>query len=220
MSVEKLIPDLRAGLRQHLLDTTVPAVTIAATTSITSNYLSAPGEAGLDFTTLFSAGEYLTLSGAGLAAGNARYRAAERVDAQRLQFALANSFTSQSLTGLTVTASLPPFAWEGESYEPDPGTPYISETFGLLDSTVSPMGGIIKHKLALILTLFFPAHRGTLGLDRLSGRLQQRLKPGTTIRYGSNAGLVEKCQPKPLLKGPEWIQCALTASVTAWTLNQ
>lgn len=220
MSVENLVPDLRAGLRQHILDTTVPAVTIASTTSITSNYLSAPSESGLDLTTLFSAGEYLTLSGSGLGAGNARFRMAERVDAKRLQFALANNFTTQSLTDLTVTASLPPFAWEGESYEPEPGTPYISETLGLLDSAVSPMGGIIKHKLALVLTLFYPAHRGTLGLDRLSGRLQQRLKPGTTIRYGANAGLVEKCQPKPLLKGPEWIQCALTASVTAWTLNQ
>jgi hypothetical protein len=216
MSVETLIPNIRAGLRQRLLGMALPSVTINTAATLSGATLSAPLEPGLNFSSAFSPGEYVVMTG-DASGENIKTKLMIRVGVNDIEF--DSTLTTQGLNTVTVAIPMPDLALENEKYTPLSGRPFVNESVRNVSSKAGPMGGIIRHTILMTLTLFYPPERGTLGIERMAGRLVKRFAAGQKIEYGDSAAVITDCEMKPMLREPEWLQCPVTASLIAWTLN-
>lgn len=112
-------------------------------------------------------------------------------------------------------------AWEGRPYDPKVGTPFIRESFRALASSVRALGrgGTIAHRMTGNLSIFFPAGRGTLGVETAAGLLLKGFAPGTALVYGGASGVVMQAERAPLVQETDWISCPVTITIVAYTAN-
>jgi hypothetical protein len=116
---------------------------------------------------------------------------------------------------------LPTIAWEGRLYKPFVGTPFMRESFRPISSDLRAIGpnGLIAHRMTGNLSLFYPIAKGTVEIETMAGLLLTRFKPGTSLEYGSDKGLVLQAQRAPLLQEADWMSCPVTISLVAYTAN-
>ncbi|CAB4122354.1 Protein of unknown function DUF4128 [uncultured Caudovirales phage] len=112
-------------------------------------------------------------------------------------------------------------AWEGRSYAPQIGTPFIRESFRPISSTVRAVGigGLIAHKMTGNLNLFFPAGKGTADVEQAAGLILAAFAPGTSLVYGPSSGVILQAERSPILQEPDWISVPLTITVYAYTVT-
>lgn len=215
MSAATLHIDLRAAFRQRLLslvlaDTGPQALSVAGAT-----YSRAVGSFLDDG---FAVGDEVVASGFGTAANNGR--------------AVITALTATAMTvdrtlvaegagaGRRLVAGLPMGrAWEGREFNQQVGQPWLRESFRPLVSVPRALGagGTIQHTMTGNLSLFYPAKKGTLAVERMAGAVLDLLAPGTSLAYGANAGIVQQCERQPLLQEPDWISAPVIVSITAYT---
>lgn len=112
-------------------------------------------------------------------------------------------------------------AWEGRPFDPKTSEPFIRESFRALASQVRALGtgGTIAHRMTGNLSVFFPAGRGTVGVEAAAGLLLQGFAPGTALVYGDAKGIVMQAERAPLMQEPDWISCPVTITIVAYTAN-
>lgn len=124
-------------------------------------------------------------------------------------------------TRLQALAGLPAVSWEGREYRPIKGTPFIAESMTPVSSVVRALGlgGTIAHTITANFTLHFPAGKGTANVEALAGALLEHYRPGTTLAYGTSAGMVQQAERMPLIQEPDWLTCAVIVTIVAHTSN-
>lgn len=122
---------------------------------------------------------------------------------------------------LTSLSALPVVAWEGRSYQPVKGTPWISEQMRPISSVVraTGRGGVIAHTLTENLTLHFPPGKGTVEIDALAGALIELFRPGTSVSYGGASAVVQQAERMALIQEPDWINCPVIVTLIGHTSN-
>jgi hypothetical protein len=122
---------------------------------------------------------------------------------------------------LLAVQNLPVQQWEGRQFNPTVGVPYVSESFRPLASEVRALGpgGTIAHTVNASFTLHYPANTGTLDIEEMAGALLEKFRPGTSLVYGTSKGVVQLVQRGSLVQEPDWINCSVTLSAVAYTVN-
>ena len=120
------------------------------------------------------------------------------------------------------TAGLPAAKfWEGERFSTTLGVPYLQEQVSAISDVVRAVGpgGNIAHTIAVRLTLGFPAGKGTLAVESAADLLMAAFRPGGSLAYGADSGVIQQCERSSLRQEPDWISCTVTATVVAYTSN-
>lgn len=122
---------------------------------------------------------------------------------------------------LEAVPGLPAVAWEGRSFTPLVGTPFVRESLRPINSAVRALGrgGTISHTITAHLILFYPIGKGTVDIETMAGTLLEAFKPGTSLVYGTSKGVIMQAQRKPLLQEPNWQSLPIEISITAHTVN-
>jgi hypothetical protein len=114
---------------------------------------------------------------------------------------------------LTVTG-LPAQAWEGKAYQPTNGTPFVEDTLSVIGATPRAVGSI-EHTMLYVLSLKYPANKGTADIEAMAGKILDAFKVGTKLTYGSSTVLCYKAERRgSIVQEPEWQ--ILTVAVTVW----
>lgn len=211
--VGSLLPDIRAAARQHLLAIDMPLASVEGGASFADGLLTKPG-AGFDAAG-FCVGDYATVAGLTGITGAFRVSA---VSADVIKFE-GMPYTG-SVAQVLISGALPDQAWQGESYEPKLGMPHLTEAVRAVASVPAADGGYTRWTLLATWTLFYPAGKGTIGIESMAGRLLEQFRPSTPMVFGQSRGKVAAVDPGPLVQEPEWLIMPVTARVTAWTDNR
>lgn len=118
---------------------------------------------------------------------------------------------------LLTLSGLPAVAWQGETYRPVVGTPYITEAFVPVASQTR--AGYQVHTDLATFTLHYPIGAGTLPIETMAGQLLTHFKPGTKIEYTSAAAIVDEAERGPAQQGEDWIDLTVTISLLGSTEN-
>jgi hypothetical protein len=121
----------------------------------------------------------------------------------------------QTLPGLIAVA------WEGRTYQPVKGTPFLTEQFRPISSAVraTGVGGTIAHTMTANFTLHYPAGKGTAEIDALAGSLLQHFRPGTSVSYNAASAVVQQAERMALITEPDWINCPVIITLIGHTSN-
>lgn len=211
--VGSLLTDIRAASRQRLLALELPVSSISGGAAFSNGKLTKPG-GGFE-SDGFCVGDYATV--AGLPGINGAFRVSLVTD-DAIQFE-GLSYTG-SVAQVLISGAVPEPAWQGETYAPTLGKPYVNEAFRAVGSEPSADGGYTRWTLLATWTLFYPAGKGTIGIESMAGRLLEQFRPSTPMVFGQSRGKVAAVDPGPLVQEPEWLIMPLTARVTAWTDNR
>lgn len=215
MSAARLHLDLRAAFRQRLLSV-VLADTGAVTLAVAgSTYTRSSGSFLADG---FAVGDEVVASGFTTAANNGR---AVITALSSTVMTVDRALTAEgAAAGRRVVAGLPQGReWEGTEFIPQTGQPWVRERFRPLVSQPRALGagGTVQHTMTGNLSLFYPARRGTLAVERMAGAVLDLFAPGTALAYGGNSGFVQQCERQPLVQEPDWLSAPVIVSVTAYT---
>lgn len=122
---------------------------------------------------------------------------------------------------IAITALPAAKQWEGRFADMARGTPFVSESVRPVSSVVRALGlgGTIAHTINATFTLHYPADTGTSQIEAAAGALMQAFRPGTSVVYGTSKGIVQSAERGPLLQQPDWINCPVTITVVAHTVN-
>lgn len=123
---------------------------------------------------------------------------------------------------LQQVAGLPTaFAWEGRTFTPQIGTPFIRESFRPITSTVRALGrgGTIAHRMTGNLSIFYPAGKGTVDVERAAGLILDAFSPATSLVYGTSSGTILQAERAALLQEPDWVSCPVVITVLAYSAN-
>jgi hypothetical protein len=111
--------------------------------------------------------------------------------------------------------------WEGREYNPTRGVSYVSESYRPISSDVraTGYGGTVAHQINGSFTLHYPSNQGTLAIEEMAGDLMDAFRPGTQVAYNTSSGVVQQATRSSLTQEPDWINCAVTISIIAYTAN-
>jgi hypothetical protein len=121
---------------------------------------------------------------------------------------------------LLAVPNLPAVAWEGVTYTPVAGTPYLREALRVTSYRRKALGqgGTMQHDFRANLTLVYPSNRGTKDIEAMEGVLIQAFAPGTSLVYGGQSSFVMSAEPYGGLQvNNGWIQSVIVVSFTAYT---
>lgn len=105
-------------------------------------------------------------------------------------------------------APRPEFAWEGETFTPTVGEPFIAETFrpdGQRLRSVGRASGTVEHRATIALVLKYPAGAGTKPARTMAGLICDAFKPGTRLERNGCGAWVASCDPRPAFQEPDWL---------------
>lgn len=218
MGINTVHAELRSAWRSRLL--TLSLVATGALTNVSAGGTALTRASGSWIADGFTEGDEVMVAGFSLAANNGR---ALVKSATALVLTLEKTLSTEA-AGASVTVSAGLWqgrAWEGMPYAPVRGAPYFSESMRAVSSQVRALGagGTIAHAMRGALVLYYPAGRGTLSVERMAGAVMKHLKPGTSLVYGTSAGVVTEASRSPLLQEPDWISCPVIVSVAAHTTS-
>jgi hypothetical protein len=119
-------------------------------------------------------------------------------------------------TRLAATAGLPAErAFEGYSYTPKPGTPFIEDKLVVVDDIPRAVGAI-EHRMSYIVTLKYPSDEGTADIEAMAGALLDQFKVGTKLTNGSTSVLCQAAARRgSIQEDAGW--AVLTVQVQVWT---
>lgn len=123
---------------------------------------------------------------------------------------------------LASVAGLPSqIAWEGRTFSPVIGQPFMRESFRPIYSQPRAVGvgGTIQHRITGNLTLFYPAGKGTVEIEQAAGLILAAFAPGTSLVYGGATCVVMQAERAPLLQETDYVGCPVTITLQAYTAN-
>lgn len=111
--------------------------------------------------------------------------------------------------------------WEGKTYQPVLGVPFIAESVRPIYSRVRGLGrgGNIEHRFLCIVNLNFPDGRGTAAIDALAGTIRDALSPAHTLVYNGTAAHILRAETGPLIEAPDWLTKPVMITVSTYTTN-
>lgn len=116
---------------------------------------------------------------------------------------------------LTVTG-LPAVAWEGRSFSPAVGQPWLRER--LLPISETPAAnGTVSHRYSWELALFYPAGSGLSALTTMRSRIIDHFAPGLKLAYEGVSLTVMESSRKPPVTEPDWLQGPLSIVLQGWS---
>lgn len=121
---------------------------------------------------------------------------------------------------LQTMPSLPAVAWEGRPYTPVRGTPYISESFRPIASTVVGFGGgtTKAHRCTLNLVLHYPSGVGTKTISDMAGALLDHFDPGTKLSRDGDTAVILQAERTPVQElAPDWTTVAVIITMVGYT---
>lgn len=112
-------------------------------------------------------------------------------------------------------------AWEGRPFTPTKGTPWLRESVRPLSSQVRGVGrgGIVEHRLAGTVTLFWPAGEPLVDMEAQAGAILEFFDPGLRIAHGDNVATIIQGERGPILQEPDWQSCTVTITLRAHTVG-
>lgn len=112
-------------------------------------------------------------------------------------------------------------AWEGKTYQPVKGKPFLSEQMRPISSVVrgTGLGGYIAHTVTANFTLHYPAGKGTVEIDALAGALLELFRPGSSITYNTASAVIQQAERMALFQEPDWINCPVVITLIGHTSN-
>lgn len=121
---------------------------------------------------------------------------------------------------LLEVSGLPKAAWEGIAFN-DNGEPFIRESFRPIASTLVSIGSgsTIRHRIDVLLTLFYPSGDGTVAIEAMASALLSKFSPQTRLSYGGDEGMVMGAERRPILTEPDWLSLTVTISIHAYTTS-
>jgi hypothetical protein len=111
--------------------------------------------------------------------------------------------------------------WEGKTYSPVKGTPWISESQQPVSSVVRALGlgGDIAHTVIAAFSLHYPANAGTNALDAMAGALMDKFRPGTGLSYGGDTATILQVERRSNTQEPDWINGTVIVTMVGHTSN-
>lgn len=111
--------------------------------------------------------------------------------------------------------------FEGTPFSPGIGIPFARESMRAIYSQPRAigLGGTIQHRVTGNIGLFYPAGKGTLEIETAAGLILAAFAPGTSLVYGGAKGGILQAERAPLLQETDYIGCAITITIQAYTAN-
>lgn len=203
-SVNHLLTGLRAACRQRLI--TLPRPSIAVTGSISARSIISSTN---QFTNAdLVAGEYISI--------NNNQALTTKIEAGKIT--VKEDLPNATLTNANLELQKLEYAWQGETYIPKIGTPFVQEVLKSLNQQVKGIGGVTEHLFLYIMTLQFPAGEGTQGIERMAERIFDWFKPGAGIAsIGEHGSLICETKLDSILQDTAWISLPISAKIRAWS---
>lgn len=112
-------------------------------------------------------------------------------------------------------------AWEGAAtFYPAPGRPFVAEVLQSASKTLRSIGNglarTIEHRWLASFTFNYPAERGTLALERMTGAALAHFAPGAA--WGGPA-TIQGGSLSPLLRDGGWISQAVSIELLGFTTD-
>lgn len=122
---------------------------------------------------------------------------------------------------LQTVTSLIDVAWEGKTYQPVKGKPFLTEQFRPISSVVraTGLGGVIAHTMTANFTLHYPPGKGTVEIDALAGVLLELFRPGASVTYNTASAVIQQAERMALIQEPDWINCPVVITLIGHTSN-
>lgn len=121
---------------------------------------------------------------------------------------------------LNGTAGLPTeHAYEGFTYQPIEGTPFVEDA--LVGNYDTPRAnGAIEHNLGYIITLKYPADNGTADIEQVAGALLDRFKVATVLTFGPSSAVCMSAQRRgKMVQDAAWLALTILVTLTAFTME-
>lgn len=221
-SISLYHPTLRAALRERLLtcvdiNAHAPGVSVTLANGVFTRVSGSWLDAG------FAASQEVTVTGfTGTLVG-----VVQRVAALALTTDLTGATNKTVAGGGAFSVKLPganeprtAIAWEGVSFTPVSGRPYLMESLRPNYSRKRGLGagGTIEHQSTANFTLHYPAERGTLAIERMAGALMKHFEPGAVSlsRDGMRAS-IQNVGRSALQFDGAWVSCPIAVDLLSWT---
>lgn len=206
-----VFPLMRAAVRERLLtviDIDHSPGSVTATAGVYARTSGSWIDAG------FAIGQEVAITGMGVADGTVIVTGVAALSLTTSGTASASGNAPRFVVGL-------PFgrAWEGaEPYQPG-AAPFVAETFSPLSTRKrgAGQGGIIEHLTNANFTLFYPARRGALAIERMAGAVMAHFAPGLSLQRAELTARVSDVSRSGLTLDGEWLACGVSISLTAYT---
>lgn len=218
MSAATIHPDLRAAFRERLL--TVLKASTGTVTTIGAAGQTYTRSSGSFLADGFGIGDEVMVNGFTEASNNGRALidelSATTMKVNRPLVSEAAGDAVQIKAGLWQGR-----AWEGFTFQPVVGQPYIAETMQPISSIKRTIGrkGTIEHRITGGLTLFYPNGRGTLAIERMAGVLLDHFEPGTPLISGASKAIVQQAEARGSYSDPDWLSRPVIITLLAYTAN-
>lgn len=113
-------------------------------------------------------------------------------------------------------------AWEGVTYYPETGRPYVAESFRPVVSKGRAVGnpggtGTVEHQIQASANFFYPSEQGTLAVEGMAGAALTHFRRGLKLSYGGVSALIADCARAQLYADGGWIACPVTLTLIAYT---
>ncbi len=110
--------------------------------------------------------------------------------------------------------------WEGITYTPKLGTPWLRD--GIEPVYSDPVSnGMIENLVLYTLTFFYPvdATKGTRDIDAAVGKVLDAFKVGTWLEYGNTRAISLKAERRRMIVEPAWLSVPIIARLQAYSLD-
>lgn len=205
---------LRAALRQHVLGLVDIDRSPAEAVSLANGVFIRAGGSWLDDG--FALGQELTVAGWGAE------QIGQVAGLEPLRLTLADVAGSGDGAQPRFRARLPQsIAWEGSpTFYPAPGRPFVAEVLQSASKTLLSIANgatrTIEHRWLASFSFNYPAERGTLALERMTGAALAHFAPGSA--WGGPA-VIQGGSLSPLLRDGAWIGQAVSIELLAFTTD-
>lgn len=110
-------------------------------------------------------------------------------------------------------------AYEGFSYEPTVGTPFVEDKL-VANGSPARANGAIEHRMSYIVTLKYPSNKGTAGIEAMAGVILDRFKVGSKFTYGASTVTSMGAERRGgIVQEPEWLILTVMVTLVAFTLE-
>lgn len=215
MTLALLIPTLRAAVRERAASCVDIAHTPGVSVTLASGVFTRAS--GSWITAGFAAGQEVVVTGA---FGGPKTGVVKAVTALALHTDIAGGGTSSA--GVFTVALPSERAYEGVTYHPTTGRPFVAESFrpgpAQRRSIANASGGAtIEHRIEATFALFYPTEQGTLAIERMAGALMTHFRPPLALSRDGISALVDNVSSTPVINDGGWLQIPVTASILAFT---
>lgn len=117
---------------------------------------------------------------------------------------------------------LPTVAWDGQTFEPVPGSPWVRERIAWLSSEQITVGGgtdgIVSERFLYLLDVFYPRDGSLAALNTMVDAIRSRFRPSTRIAV-LRGGYVQRAERADSRAEPGWLMVPITVRAYCYRDN-